>query len=104
MGFLKLDYAAGNIGGWIKGTLLEKRPMLPTSLVFPGVRFDSYKPSSVTFLFRHVLTYQFGHDGLGVDGEEWGGEEGEVIVPKAVDKISNSKSLTETNARSSHGI
>lgn len=88
----------------MKSTLLEKRHTLPTSLVFPGVRFDSYKPSSVTFLFRHVLTYPFGHDGLGVDGGEGGGEEGEVIVPKAVDKISNSKSLTATYARSSHGI
>lgn len=84
--------------------LLEKRHMLPTTLVLPGVHFDSYKPSSVTLLFPHVLIYQLGHDGLGVDGEKRGGEEGEVIVLKAVVKITNSKSLTATNLRSSHSI
>lgn len=84
---LNLDYAARNVGGQVKNTMLEKRPMFPPSLVLPGVHF---RPSSVILLFPHVLIYQHGHDVVGVDGEERGGEDCDVIVLKAGEKISNS--------------
>lgn len=71
----------------------ERDVILPTSLVLPGGHLDPYKPSSVALLYPHVSLYCLGHDDLGVDGGERDGEEGEVTVLKAVDKLSDSTSL-----------